>query len=274
LAATAADHAAAGTAALDRNDPEKAIASFEKAVELEPKNPHYHYLLGSAYGEQALRTSNPFSQASLAKKTKASFERTVELDPNHLDARFALIQYYLIAPGFMGGGDDKALAQAAEIRKRDSLAGHRAYARVYQHQKKPELARKEMIEAVREQPNSGRAHYYLGNAYMNDTNWAAAAHEYEMALKLEPAFMPTHFRIGQMSAKTGKDLAKGEESLRKYLTTKPTDNDPPHAATWYWLGQVQEKQGHKADAKASYTNALKLAPGDKDITTALKRVST
>jgi tetratricopeptide (TPR) repeat protein len=273
FAATAAEHVTAGNAALDRNDAEKAVSLFEKAIALEPKNAKYHFLLGSAYGEMALKAS-VFGQASLAKKTKAAFERAVELDPNYTDARFALIQYYLVAPGFMGGGDDKAVAQAAEIRKRNSLDGHRAYARIYSHQKKLDLARKEMVEAVREQPNSAKAHYYLGNIYFNEQNWAAAIHEYEFAQKLDPNFMPVLFRIGQWSAKSGKELARGEESLRKYLGHKPEDNDPPHAATWYWLGQLQEKTGKKADAKASYNNALKLAPGDKDITAALKRVSS
>jgi cytochrome c-type biogenesis protein CcmH/NrfG len=272
LAATAAEYAASGNAALDRRDVAKAAEAFEKAVALEPNNAKYHFLLGSAYGEQA-RKASLFSQATLAKKTKAEFERAVELDPNYTDARFALISYYLIAPGFMGGGDDKALAQAVEIRKRDALDGHRAYARIYLHQKKQELVRKEMVEAVREQPNSARAHFYLGNVYMTDENWAAAQHEYEYAMKLDAAFMPVYFRLGQLAAKSGKDYTRGEESLRKYLGHKPQDNDPPHAATWYWLGQLQEKQGKKADAKASYTTALKLAPGDKEITVALKRVS-
>jgi hypothetical protein len=41
---------------------------------------------------------------------------------------------------------------------------------------------------------------------------------------------------------------------------------------WYWLGMLQEKQGRKAEAKQSFTNANRLMPGDKNITEALKRV--
>src|SRR5690242_14323388 len=79
-------------------------------------------------------------------------------------------------------------------------------------------------------------------------------------------FFSSRRRHTRLTCDWSSDVCSSDlESLRKYLTTKPTDNDPPHAATWYWLGQVQEKQGHKADAKAIYTNALKLAPGDKDI---------
>ena len=42
---------------------------------------------------------------------------------------------------------------------------------------------------------------------------------------------------------------------------------------WYWLGQINEKQGHKAEAKQMYATSLKLAPGAKDVTEALKGVS-
>lgn len=273
FAANAADLAAAGRVALDRNDYEKAEELFEKAIAAEPNNAQYHYLLGAAYGEHA-QNVNMFSQASLAKKTKAEFEKAVELDPNHLQARFALIDYYLIAPSFMGGSEEKAQQQVNEIRKRDALDGHRAQGRLYARQKKTDLARKEYVDAVREQPNSAKAHYFLGGFYLlTDKNWANALHEYDMALKLDPAYMPTYFRLGQLAARSESNYARGGESLRKYLAYKPAENEPNLASTWYWLGQIQEKQGKKADAKQSYNNALKLAPGSKEIKEALKGVS-
>lgn len=272
FAATAADHAAAANAALARRDDARAAELFEKAIALEPGNPRYHFLLGSAYGRMA-RNANVFKQASLATKTKAAFERAVQLDPRYTEAHFALIQYYLLAPAIMGGGDDKALAQAATIKKYDLLAGHRAYARVYNHHKKHELARKEMMEAVRALPRSAAAHYYLGNAYMSEQNWTAAQHEYATTLKLDPSFMPVYFRLGYLAARSGKDHARGEESLRKYLTHVPGDDEPSLAAAWYWLGKIQESQGRRSDARTSYLNAQKLAPDDKDIAAAVKRVS-
>jgi TolA-binding protein len=61
--------------------------------------------------------------------------------------------------------------------------------------------------------------------------------------------------------------------LHKYLAYKPADNEPPLAGAWYWLGQIQEKQGKKADAKKSYTNGLKLAPEMKELKEGLKGVS-
>lgn len=271
-AASAAEHAAAARLASERGDHQKAADLYEKAVALEPKNADYHYVLGAAYGELA-RRAGMLKQASLAKKTRIELETAVALDPAHTSARLALITFYLLAPGFMGGGEDKAFAQAAEIRRRDPLDGHRAFARIYIHQKKMDLARKEYLDAVRENPNSARAHYMLGGAYLNDKNWAASLRELDTALKLDAAFMPTYFRFGQLSALSKSNYARGEEMLRKYLAHKPGREEPGLGGAWYWLGQLQEKQGKKSDARTSYANALKLAPSDKEVIASLKRVS-
>lgn len=271
-AATAAEYAAQGRAALQRNENDKAVELLTKAIALEPKNADHHYFLGLAYGDMAQK-AGIFKGASLARKTKAEFEQAVALDPKHTDARLMLVSFYLVAPGFMGGGDDKALAQAAAIKAYDSIDGHRAYARVYRHQKKNDLAQKEFVEAVRENPKSAKAHYFLGTFYFNEKNWAAALHELDMAVQLDPSYMLAYLRIGQLAASSGANYARGEEALRKYLAYTPTSLEPGHAWAWMALGQIQEKQGKKADAKASYGNALKLVPGDKGITAALKRVS-
>lgn len=272
FAANPAELAASGRATLERGDYEKATELLEQAVKLAPNNAEYQYLLGEAYGVAAQKASL-FKQAGLAKKTKAAFERAVALDPNYIDARLALIDYYLLAPGFLGGDPEKAMAQAAEIKKRNNVEGHRAYARVYTRQKKADLARKELVDAVRENPNSARAHYLLAGVLMNEKNWTAATQELDTALRLDPKYMPTQYRVGATAAMSGQNFARGEESLRKYLTYKPAPNEPSHANTWYFLGMIQEKQGRKSEAKASYTNAKKLAPQSKDITEALKRMS-
>ena len=271
-AATVAEQVARGEAALERGDLDAAAKAFEAAITLDPKNAKLHYTLGTVYGSQAQK-ANVLKMASLGKKAKSELDRAVELDPDYIPARFALLEFYLAAPGFLGGSPEKASAQAVEIGKRDALEGHRAMARIYSRQKKTDLARKEYVDAVREQPKSAKAHYFLGVFLMTDKNWTGSLHEFEMALELDPAFMPTLFRLGQHAARSGTNYARGEESLRRYLAYKPGDEEPGHANAWYWLGQLQEKQGKKAEAKASYGNALKLAPTSEDVKTALKRVS-
>src|SRR5207253_9653669 len=159
-----------GRAALGR-DPEKAATLLEKAVAESPNNAEAHYLLGSAYGSMAQHASI-FGQPGLAKKTHDEFERAVQRDPNLIDARLGLIEYYMLAPGFMGGDREKAVQQANEIKKRDMFDGHRAFASIYRHEKKPELARKEYVDAVKEMPTSAKARYWLGISYLTaDKNY-------------------------------------------------------------------------------------------------------
>ena len=269
----AAKSFALGRAALESNNAESAASHFETAVAQAPRNAEYQLWLGRAYGTQA-QAANPFKQMSLARKTRSAFEKAVELDPNLLEARFALIDYYLIAPGFMGGDEEKAVAQSQEIRKRDALGGHRAFARIYMRQKKVDLARKEYVDGVREQPNSAQAHYQYGLfLFGNDKNYKVATDEMETAIRLDPAFMPAYFRLGQLAAQWGVNFTRGEEALRRYLQHKPGPDEPPHNRTWYWLGTIQEKQGKKGEARQSFQTSLRLAPKAKEVAEALKRVS-
>ena len=261
-----------GRAAMLRSDADAAAALFEKAVAQNPRNAMAHYLLGSAYGSQAQKASM-FGQASLAGKTKDEFEKAVELVPNLLDARMGLIQFYAMAPGFMGGSYDKAFAQTEEIRKRDPLMAHRAAGFIYAHQKKTDLAKKEYFDEVKENPKSPRARYDLGLYYVGEKNYKAGTDELEAAVKLDPAYMPAYFRIGQAAVYSGGNFARGEEALRKYLAYSPKTEEPPLARAHYWLGQIYEKQGKKAEAKASFAASLKLNPNQKEVAEALKRVS-
>ncbi len=272
LSATPDQLIAAAKAALQQNDADRAADLLEQLVKLSPNSSEAHLLLGEAYGRQAQQASI-FKAPGLASKTRTEFETAVNLDPNNIDARFALVDYYCIAPGFMGGSYDKAFAQAQEIKKRDPLEGHRAYARVYSAQKKPNEALNEAVAAVREQPSLSKAHYYLALTLMGQKSYKDAGPELDTTLRLDQSYMPAYFRIGQLAALSSSDYVRGEESLKKYLAYKPVEDEPPLYRAHYWLGQIYEKQGRKADAKQYFTTSLKLRPNQKDVTEALKRVS-
>lgn len=261
-----------GRAALAANEPEKAVALLRKAADQTPNSAETRYWLGRASGRLAQQASL-FRKPGLAKETLAEFERAVALDPNHVLARFALVEYYMQAPGFMGGDEEKAMREAAEIRKRDPLMGHRAWSSIYMHQKKLDLARQELADGVKEQPSSAKAHYYLGLFFLvNEKAFNAASAEFEAAVKLDPNFMPSWFQLGQTAVLSGANLPRGEEALRKYAAYTPKDNEPASARAHYWLGAAFEKQGKKADAKVSYGASLRLNPNQKDVAEALKRV--
>jgi tetratricopeptide (TPR) repeat protein len=261
-----------GRIALVQNDYDSATDLFEKAVAKKPNDAEAHYWLGEAYGSQA-QQANLFKQASLASKTKAEWERAVQLDPNHIEARMSLVEFYLIAPGIMGGSDEKAKQEASEIRKRDSFAGHRAFARIYSHAKSNDLARKEYLDAVREQPNVPKTHYWLGLLYLTEKNFKASLEEMDAALKIDPGYMPAVFQVGHLAVLSSSNFTRGEEALKRYLAYKPKSDEPPIGRAYYWLGGIYEKQGKRAEARQNYTIALKMNPKSNDVAEALKRVS-
>ena len=92
-------------------DLNRAESPCKKAVALDPNNGRYHRWLGHVYGEKAAR-ANFLSAAGLAGKTRQELERAVELSPHDVDSRVDLAEFYLEAPGIVGGGHDKARAQA------------------------------------------------------------------------------------------------------------------------------------------------------------------
>jgi cytochrome c-type biogenesis protein CcmH/NrfG len=153
-----------GRIAMRADDAKQATEWFEAATRLEPDNPDYHLWLGRADGARA-RESSKLSQIGLAKKIRAQFERASTLDPENLEARSSLIDYYLQAPGMLGGSVDKARQQAAEIRKRDAYRGALADARIAEDQKDLAGAERSYQEAVRTRPDSLNARYALGSFY-------------------------------------------------------------------------------------------------------------
>jgi tetratricopeptide (TPR) repeat protein len=262
-----------GRAAIGRGDSDAAIGLLEKAVAQSPNSAEAHFYLASAYGSK-VQESGLFGAAKYASKLKDEFERAVALNPKYVEARYGLVQVYAAAPGVMGGSFDKAFEQAKEIKALDPIFGHRAYAFIYTQQKKPDLAKKEYADAIREQPDSPKAHTYLGQYLVNTgKDYPAAFAEFETALKLDPNSMAAFYQIGRAAGLSNTNLARGEEALKKYVAYVPKENEPPLANAHYHLGAVYEKQGRKAEATRAYQAALKLNPSLKLASEALKRVS-
>lgn len=255
-----------------RGDVDGAITSLEKAVAQSPKSAAAHYSLATAYGAKA-QGGNMLNALSYGPKMKSELETAVALDPKHAEARFALVELYAVAPPAMGGSPDKALSQAAEIKRLDPILGHRAFAFVYARQDKLDLARREYLDAIREQPSSAKAHTYFGmHLASREKNNAAAFAEFNAALKADPTYMPAHYYLGRTAALGDTNLAAGAASLKKYLAYRPHETEPPIAMAYYYQGLVYEKQGDKAAAVQSYNAALAINPTLKQASDALKRL--
>lgn len=250
---------------------EKAAEQLEKAAALAPNRSDIQVELGRAYGQAALR-ANILRQAGLAGKTRTAWEKAVALDANNLEARDLLIQYYLNAPGFMGGGVDKARAEAAEIKKRDAVRGHQAFATIAVAQKDPATAERELKAAIQAAPANSRPRLLLGMFYQDQQKWEAAFEALETILKADPDNWDALYQVGRAGALSGKRLDRAEECLKRYFGHTPGSEQAPLANAHYRLGQVYEKKGNKAQARAEYQTALKLDPSLKDAKEALAKL--
>ena len=143
-----------GVQAFIEEDYDASGNAFEEAVKAEPDNADYRLWLGRAWGRKAERASGlaKLGALSLAKKVRDEFANAIELDPDNLPALQSLFDYYINAPGIVGGGIDKAEAMIGQISAADPAAGLRAQATVHEKNGELEAAEKALREAVQVDP--------------------------------------------------------------------------------------------------------------------------
>ena len=275
LESNARDAAAAfylGRIAIEERKHDRAAEYFETATRLEPKSSTYFLWLGRAYG-RAAQEANVLRQPGLAKKTKSAWERAIELDPDNLDARADLIQYYVQAPGFLGGSTAKAHEQAEEIRKRNALRGYLEIGGLYEREKKLADAEKAYLAAAKEKSDRRVGEYRLGVFYQNTGAFEKAFELFESMIAANPTEFGALFQIGKTGAMSGQRLDRSAEALEAYLQTTPGRNDPSLAAAHWRLGMVHEKRQNRQQAKAEYETALRLDPTFKPATESLRKLT-
>jgi tetratricopeptide (TPR) repeat protein len=250
---------------------DEAVKYGEKAVSLEPQNATYHLWLGREYGRKA-GAVNPLSAAGLAKKAKNEFERAVQLDPSNIPARLDLAQYYTEAPGFMGGGVDKARAQAAAIQASNPGAAHLILARVADKERRYSDAESEYRAAIQQAENPADmwlqlASFYREHGRVDDMQSAVRS---AIALPRKPA--ESYFDAGSELLLGSRDYPAAVDYLQKYLTSGELVESAPAFRAHYLMGQLQEKMGHNGAAASEYQASLALASGFIPAQKALSRV--
>lgn len=255
-------------ARLQARQAEKAIAAAEKATALGPRNAQAFYWLGNAYGNR-IGEVGMLSKMSMAPKLRDAFEQAVALDPALIDARSSLIEFYLQAPSAIGGGIDKARAQANAIARYDRARGFVAQGRIAMHEKKPAEALKAYEQAYALKPNDAQLRLSLILEYQQAKRWQDA---YAMARQWtvdEPKKAKPWYQIGRLAAESGQYLPEGEAALRTYLKLARETGDPEPKHVRYRLGQVLAKAGRKEEAQAELQAALKIDPKFKEAKDAL-----
>jgi tetratricopeptide (TPR) repeat protein len=260
-----------GRVYLSEHKPDKAAECFERATKLDATNAVYHHWLGRAYGRQAMRASI-FRQPFIARNSRQAFEKAIELDPDYIEARSDLMQYYLIAPGIVGGSKAKARKQAEEIRKLDPMRGHAAFGFIYGREEKFEEAEKEFLAAIEMAGESLEPYYWTGYFYFQRKEYDSSFEMFEQVIERKPDEMNAYYQIGRVASISGLNLERGKECLMRYLEGMPQWNQSSHARAYVWLGGIYEHEGRPVEARTAYESALKIDPEDRQAKEALKKL--
>jgi cytochrome c-type biogenesis protein CcmH/NrfG len=250
----------------------EAIRQLEKAVELERSNSDYHAWLGMAYLQKGTSVSF-FAALAWAGKVEREFEAAVKVDPENLDARFDLLEYYLQAPRLVGGGRDKAMAQAQAIAAISSQQGYSARSRVFKHDKQFDTAKLELTKSTEQFPSNPDAHTDLGEFLLDQCDYAGAESSARKALELQPDNLNAKLILNAALVALGKDVASAEEALAQMSRGPLRDEiDPMFDEVHYWLGRAYEKQGNMSQARQAYQTALRFEPDNAAAKSALAQL--
>ncbi|MGZ4816388.1 MAG: tetratricopeptide repeat protein [Terriglobales bacterium] len=248
-----------------------AITYGERAVELNPNNAAYYMWLGRAYGEKA-DASSFITAAGLTKKIKSNFEKAVELDGRSVAARSDLAEFYIEAPGFMGGGVDKAAEQARQIAPLDPAKAHWVYARIAEKKKDGATAESEYKAAI--QAGADSDHWLnLASFYRRQNRLEEMEQAVNKAIASPMKNSNSLYDAATLLYKASRNLPGAASYVQRYLSSGVVNEEAPTFEAHYLLGAILEKQGNTAAAAQEYRASLALAGEYKPAKEALRKIN-
>jgi tetratricopeptide (TPR) repeat protein len=275
----------------------------EKAVALAPGVGRYHRQLAEVQGVMAQRAS-AFQQPFLAHKFRKEIEAALALDPKDAQAMRDLVEFYLLAPGILGGDNKKAEEIATGLVRIDAPEGFLARARIAGYLKNDKLAGELTSQAAAALPASYRAAIALARYWMDPRHLDLSAAETaaQRALQLDRGRIDAHsilaiiqadrrdwnalksvlaeaqkavpddatpyYRAAERMIVDHSQLPLAESYLRNYLSQEPEGNEPAEADARWLLGLALEGQGRRTDAIAELKVAVRLdssSPAAKEL---------
>jgi tetratricopeptide (TPR) repeat protein len=204
----------------------KAAEAFEHAVTLEPRNSSHVHWLGRTYGRRA-ETASPLLAPSNASKARQCFERAVELDPGNREALNDLFDYYLQAPGFLGGGFEKAAAIAQRIGDLDPAEYHFAQAQLADKRKQFDTAEQQLRRAMALAPRQVGRVLDLAKYLAKEGRYQESDATFQQAEKLAPNSPKVMFAKARTYVQEKRNLDQAKTLLKRYLESTLTPEDPP-----------------------------------------------
>jgi tetratricopeptide (TPR) repeat protein len=136
-----------GDISVQLNNLDKAIYYYQMLMKLKPNEANFYYKYGGALGLKS-QAGGKWVAIRLIGDMKDAFEKAISLKPNHLEARWALIEYYLQVPGLFGGSEKKAQIYANQLMTFSSVDGYLARGKIDEYFERFKSAEKNYLKAI------------------------------------------------------------------------------------------------------------------------------
>lgn len=239
---------------------DEAIENYKALVEANPKSAEYHYKYGGALGMKALSVSK-LTALGMIGDVESSFLKAAELDPNHINARWALVEYYMKLPGILGGSKNKSLKYAYQLEQLSKVDGYLAKGYIFESDGEPEIAEKYYKLAI----NVGGSLWCydkLTTFYQKQKQPEKALANLEVA-KEKYKRNALDYEMGKIAAEYNIELQKGVQCLQTYLKNYSPEDDVPKAWANYRLSQIYAHKKNKQAALKYIDLALAESPKTK-----------
>jgi cytochrome c-type biogenesis protein CcmH/NrfG len=221
-----------------QTDYKRATDAFEKALTLDPANSDYALWLGRTWGRRA-ETSLPFTAPMHASKARQYFEKAVQLNPTNLEAQSDLFEYYLEAPGFLGGGLDRAQATAARMSELNPAEGQWAEAKLAEKRKESGKAEEHLRRAVELAPHQVGKLIELARFLTRQGRYQEAEQDFDRAEKVAPNSPRVVFSRASAYVEVHHNLDIAQQLLKRYMGMELEPDDPPKSEAAKLLRQAK-----------------------------------
>ncbi len=193
---------------------QEAIASYQKAIELEPSSPFPYGELSRVY----ILMAQEFDKQKLEKEKQEHLSLALEYLNKSLNLKpdYALAHYLLAVVYDQQGKTEKAIEELGIAKSNAVFDAGLPFQRglLFWRQEKIEEAEKEFKEAIEKLPDFSNAHYMLGLVYYKKGEIEKAKTEFEKVTKLNPE---------------NNEIKKILENLEKGLPLFEGVITPPHS---------------------------------------------
>jgi len=230
------------------DQPHSAVEQVQQALALDPSNAHAYVTLGRAY-----------MRAGDSAKAADALTHAAQLRPG-IETYYTLAICWLSIKTPEGNKRADAIFEQMKEMAGDSGSLHVLFGRAYRDAERMSDAIIEFQRAIKLDPSTPHAHYFLGLARLALNDWKPtpeAESEFQQEIHYSPRDFLANYMLGFL-ASSEHDYATAE----KYLKTASEIN-PKWPEPWFYMGLNAYAQGDNKAAEPLLRKAVELTGTDE-----------